>query len=115
VRTDLAFDALADPVRRQILGVLAVNTECSAGHLAEQVSTVGRTAVSSHLRVLKASGLVTERRHGRYRLYALDPGGPAREVLAFLQQLFQSSLDEVQTAAQTGEVPERGLAARRAM
>jgi ArsR family transcriptional regulator len=110
----MAFDALADPVRREILGVLAANTECSAGQIAEQVSRVGRTGVSSHLRVLRTSGLVTERRDGRFRFYSLDPQGPARDVLAFLQQLFVTSLDDVRTAAQTDAMPERGPATRRA-
>lgn len=110
---DLAFDALADPVRREILGVLAARTECSAGELAEQVSRVGRTAVSSHLRVLRTAGLVTERRSGRYRFYAVDPTGPVQEVLRFLQELFQSSLDEAKAAAETGRVT-GGSARRRA-
>jgi ArsR family transcriptional regulator len=114
VGTDLAFDALADPVRRQILGVLAANTECSAGQLAAQVTSVGRTAVSSHLRVLRASGLVTERRDGRYRLYALDPAGPARDVLAFLQQVFDTSLDDLRAAAETPPVPKTAPVRHRA-
>jgi ArsR family transcriptional regulator len=105
VGTDLAFDALADPVRRQILGVLAAGAECSAGQIAVQVTCVGRTAVSSHLRVLRASGLVTERRQGRYRFYALDPAGPARDVLAFLQQVFDTSLDDVKAVAETRSAP----------
>jgi ArsR family transcriptional regulator, arsenate/arsenite/antimonite-responsive transcriptional repressor len=105
VGTDLAFDALADPVRREILGVLAAGTECSAGQIAEQITSVGRTGVSSHLRVLRASGLVTERRDGRFRLYALDPAGPARDVLAFLQQLFEASLDDVRAAAEAEPRP----------
>jgi DNA-binding transcriptional ArsR family regulator len=113
VDTDSAFDALADPVRREILGLLAEKTECSAGEIAERVSRVGRTAVSSHLRVLRTSGLITERRLGRYRYYALDPQGPARDVLGFLQMLFQSSLDEMKAAAETGQVEARGLTAHR--
>ena len=44
---DPAFDALADPVRREILAVLAACDECSAGALAEQIISVGRTAVST--------------------------------------------------------------------
>lgn len=109
-----AFDALADPVRREILGVLAANSECSVGEIAARVRQVGRTAVSSHLRVLRTSGLVTERRSGRYRYYALDPEGPAREVLGFLQKLFQSSLDEMKAAAETDQVERRGSTAYRA-
>ena len=93
--TDLAFDALADPVRREILAVLAENDECSAGAIAERIKTVGRTSVSTHLRVLKIAGLVSERRAGRFRYYSVDPSGSARDVLTILHQMFRSGLGAV--------------------
>lgn len=99
---DLAFDALADPVRREILGVLAEHDECCAGELSARIRRVGRTAVSSHLRVLRTAGLITERRNGRFRYYAVDPTGPAQDVIRMLQELFQSSLDEARAAAESG-------------
>ena len=95
---DLAFDALADPVRREILAVLAERDECSAGELSAAVQRVGRTAVSSHLRILRTAGLIAERRTGRYRYYSVDPTGPAKDVIAFLQSLFQDSLDAAKAA-----------------
>jgi DNA-binding transcriptional ArsR family regulator len=98
---DLAFDALADPVRRDMLAVLAARSECSVGELAEQIDSVGRTAVSSHLRVLRAAGLVIERRAGRYRYYSVDPSGPARDVIRLLQTLFDDSLDAARSAAES--------------
>lgn len=98
--SDLAFDALADPIRRQILAVLAERDECSAGELSQAISRVGRTAVSSHLRVLRTAGLITERRTGRFRFYAVDPTGPAQDVIRLLQELFQRSLDEAKSAAE---------------
>lgn len=97
---DLAFDALADPVRREILGVLAECDELTAGELAARITSVGRTAVSSHLRVLRSAGLVTERRAGRYRFYAVDSSGSARDVLALLHQLFETGLGEVRQAGE---------------
>lgn len=97
---DAAFDALADPVRREILSLLAARHECSAGELAEAVDRVGRTAVSSHLRILRTAGLVSERRYGRYRLYSIDRDGVAKDVLAMLQGLLQSSVDAVRSAAE---------------
>ncbi|MFR9805361.1 ArsR/SmtB family transcription factor [Pseudonocardia sp. RS010] len=106
-RRNLAFDALADPVRREILAVLAEQDECSAGALAERITTVGRTAVSTHLRVLRVAGLVTERRAGRYRYYAVDPTGSAAEVLTLLQGLFQQSLHDVRAAVEN-RPPETG-------
>jgi ArsR family transcriptional regulator, arsenate/arsenite/antimonite-responsive transcriptional repressor len=86
--TDMAFDALADPVRREILAVLAARAECTAGELSGAVQRVGRTAVSSHLRILRMAGLVTERRNGRFRYYSVDPTGPAQDVIRLLQELF---------------------------
>ncbi|MFP5021645.1 ArsR/SmtB family transcription factor [Pseudonocardia phyllosphaerae] len=97
---DLAFDALADPIRRQILAVLSETESCSAGELAEQITTVGRTAVSTHLRVLRTAGLVQERREGRYRYYSIEPGGAAADVIALLRTLFRSSLDDARSAAE---------------
>jgi DNA-binding transcriptional ArsR family regulator len=106
-RRDLAFDALADPVRREILAVLAEEDECSAGALAERITSVGRTAVSTHLRVLRVAGLVTERRAGRFRYYAVDPTGSAAEVLTLLQGLFQQSLHDVRATVEN-RPPESG-------
>jgi DNA-binding transcriptional ArsR family regulator len=100
VDADLAFDALADPVRREILAVLAERDECSAGELSDAVQRVGRTAVSSHLRILRTAGLIAERRTGRFRYYSVDPAGPAQDVIRFLQELFQGSLDAAKVAAE---------------
>jgi ArsR family transcriptional regulator, arsenate/arsenite/antimonite-responsive transcriptional repressor len=105
VAADLAFDALADPVRREILTVLAEREECSAGELSGHIQRVGRTAVSSHLRVLRTAGLISERRTGRFRYYSVDPDGPAQDVIRLLQALFQSSLDAAKVAAEAAAVP----------
>jgi DNA-binding transcriptional ArsR family regulator len=89
VAADPAFDALADPVRREILGVLAAREECSAGELSSAIQRVGRTAVSSHLRILRIAGLINERRNGRFRYYSIDSDGPAQDVIRQLQELFR--------------------------
>ena len=98
--THLAFDALADEVRRSILQVIA-----------DSVERVGRTTVSSHLRVLRTSGVIIERRAGRHRYYSLDPEGPARAALEVLQGLLQSSLRELKADAEamapSGSEPHR--------
>src|ERR1700675_5207754 len=65
-----AFNAVAEPRRRQILDVLAggerpVNDIVARLHLAQPL-------VSKHLRVLREVGLVGVRDHGRQRLYRLD-------------------------------------------
>ncbi|WP_439653256.1 ArsR/SmtB family transcription factor [Pseudonocardia petroleophila] len=77
----LALAALADPVRREIVELLAVG-ESTAGAIAERFP-VSRPAVSRHLRVLREAGLVTSRVTGRHRLYALDRA-PLAELDAWL-------------------------------
>jgi DNA-binding transcriptional ArsR family regulator len=94
--SSLAFDALADSTRRTILRVLADRGECRVGEIADEVNHVGRTAVSSHLRILRSAGLVTERRDGRYRMYSVD-GESLRGVVEFLSALYRAPLDELRT------------------
>ena len=106
---DLTFDALADPVRREILAVLAERDECSAGELSDAVQRVGRTAVSSHLRILRTAGLIAERRTGRFRYYSVDATGPAQDVIRFLQELFQGSLADARAAAEADAPDARAI------
>ena len=80
---NLAFEALSDPTRRAILSHLAARGESSAGGIAAELAAVSRTAISNHLRILRAAGLITQRRDGRFRFYSLDPS-PTDEVLDFL-------------------------------
>ncbi|SRR5712691_58558 len=63
--------AIASPRRRQILR-LVWSAERSAGEIAATVHDVSWPAVSQNLRVLKNSGLITERRQGTHRYYKAD-------------------------------------------
>jgi DNA-binding transcriptional ArsR family regulator len=67
------FSALADPTRRAIFERLARGPR-AVGELAGEFP-VSRPAVSQHLRVLKDAGLVSDRRDGNRRVYAVDPRG----------------------------------------
>jgi DNA-binding transcriptional ArsR family regulator len=69
VADDPVFAALANPVRRQLLELLADGPR-SAGVLASSFE-LSRPAVSEHLGVLRAAGLVREERSGRERHYHL--------------------------------------------
>lgn len=111
---DLAFDALADPVRRQILSVLAELQECTVGDLADRIDSVGRTSVSSHLRVLRGAGLVIERREGRYRHYSVGPSDVAEEVIALLQNVFQDALQLTRESATASRVAPAARSSRSA-
>lgn len=63
------FRALADPTRRQILQDLR-DGELAAGEIAARFPISG-PSISRHLSVLKAAGLVTERRDANRILYSL--------------------------------------------
>jgi len=80
-----SFEALADPTRRAIVERLWTGDELTAGALAHAFPTISRPAVSKHLRVLRAAGVVRVRSHGRRRLYALDARGVA-EIDAWLER-----------------------------
>ena len=67
------FAALADPVRAEIVRLLAAR-ELSAGDIATRFP-ISRPAVSRHLAVLLRSRLVTVRGEAQRRVYSLDPTG----------------------------------------
>jgi DNA-binding transcriptional ArsR family regulator len=65
-----AFNALADPLRANIVQLLA-NRDMSAGEIAARFP-VTRPAVSRHLSVLLRSHLVNVRSEASRRVYSLD-------------------------------------------
>jgi DNA-binding transcriptional ArsR family regulator len=67
------LDALGDPTRRLVFKRLR-NRDRSVRDIAEGMD-VSRPAVSQHLKVLKAAGLVVVRAEGTRRLYGIDPRG----------------------------------------
>ncbi|MGY1601452.1 ArsR/SmtB family transcription factor [Geodermatophilus sp. SYSU D00815] len=71
------FKALADPTRRAILDELQDRSGQTLFELINRlISRHGlsstRQAVSQHLEVLEAAGLVRSRREGRYKFHDLD-------------------------------------------
>lgn len=86
---DAVLRALAEPQRRRILELVR-DGELPAGAIAERFDVTPQ-AVSQHLRVLKDAGLLTERREGTRRLYALRPEA-IESVRAFLDELWPASL-----------------------
>lgn len=104
--SSVTFEALADPTRREILRLLA-DGELAATDVANAVTWIGRTAVSSHLRILRTAGLIDERRDGKFRYYSINPA-PASGVVEFLSAVYRSSLDELRVASE-GREHEDGL------
>jgi DNA-binding transcriptional ArsR family regulator len=66
------FVALADPSRRQVIGVLAGRGVASATAIAEDLA-ITRQAVAKHLATLAEAGLVDWQKTGREVRYRLRP------------------------------------------
>ena len=78
------FKALADPTRRAILDELADRDgqtlfELCTRLIGKHGLSSSRQAVSQHIDVLEAAGLVHSERKGRYKLHHLD-ARPLREI-----------------------------------
>jgi len=76
-RHEAVFRAIADPTRREILGMLR-GRPCSVGEIAANFRT-SRPAISRHLRMLRAVGLVATTQRGTARICALN-AEPLRAV-----------------------------------
>jgi DNA-binding transcriptional ArsR family regulator len=92
----VVLDALGDPTRRQIFESLKSGPR-SVGELAAGLP-VSRPAVSQHLRVLKAAGLVSDRKDGTRRVYRIEPDGVAR-VRDYFDEFWSEALDRFREAA----------------
>jgi DNA-binding transcriptional ArsR family regulator len=67
---DAVFRALADPTRREILGILRSGRH-SVGDIARNFR-MSRPAISKHLRLLHTAGLVVTEKQGTSSLCSLD-------------------------------------------
>lgn len=94
---ETALRAIAEPRRLEILRLIA-DRELASGEIASRFD-VTRPAISQHLQVLKAAGLVTERREGTKRLYRARPEGLA-ELRSFLEGFWDVSLSRLARAAE---------------
>ncbi len=79
------FRALADPTRRAILDELTEHDGQTLFELCTRLVTKhgvssSRQAITQHLEVLEAAGLVTARRQGRYRFHHVDTS-PLRSIV----------------------------------
>ncbi len=98
-----AFNAVAEPRRRQILDLLA-SGERPVGDLVRGLG-MSQPLVSKHLRVLREAGLVEVRADGQRRLYRLRPE-PLAELDAWLEpyrQMWRHSLDRLEAHLSEGE------------
>jgi DNA-binding transcriptional ArsR family regulator len=77
------FVAMADPSRRQVIGVLASRGPSSATAVAQELA-ISRQAIAKHLATLTEAGLVESARHGREVRFALR-SSPLRLAARWLE------------------------------
>jgi DNA-binding transcriptional ArsR family regulator len=65
------FNAIAEPRRRQVIGVLADGREYAVGEVVLRMR-MSQPAVSKHLGVLRKVGVVSVIRRGQHRMYQLN-------------------------------------------
>ena len=98
---DAALKALAEPRRREILRLVWAR-ELPATSIADHFGEVTRSAISQHLGVLKAAGLVNERREGTRRLYQARHD-EMRKLRDFLDDYWTTSLERLRDVAETAQ------------
>jgi DNA-binding transcriptional ArsR family regulator len=93
--TSDAFNAIAEPLRREIL-VLLRSGEWPVTDLARDLGMTQPQA-SKHLRVLREVGLVRVRGAGKQRLYGLDARGlrPVHEWVGGFERFWSESFDRL--------------------
>jgi len=82
---DKVFAALASESRRQILAYLATD-ELTAGEIAARFS-MSKPAISKHLQLLEAAGLVTSDKRGQFVWYCLEREAVGGAMAHFLKML----------------------------
>src|SRR4051812_8075650 len=98
--TSDAFNAVAEPRRREILEYLA-DRERPVGDLVARLG-MEQPSVSKHLRVLREVGLVRVRRHGRQMLYQANAEGirPLHEWTKTFERLWAHQLRRIKERAE---------------
>lgn len=77
------FEALSSTTRRRVLAYLS-ERPLSAGEIAQKFD-MSQPAVSKHLSILEAAGLVTKRREGQFVIYGMERETLSGTLAGFLQ------------------------------
>jgi DNA-binding transcriptional ArsR family regulator len=103
-----AFNAVAEPRRRQILDALA-DGERSVGELVRQLD-LPQPLVSKHLRVLREVGLVDVREQGRHRMYRIDgrPLKPIHDWVSAYERMWEERFERLDVVLEELTRKERG-------
>ena len=99
-----AFNAVAEPRRREILEYLAAS-ERPVEEIVVALK-LAQPSVSKHLRVLRDVGLVHVRRNGRHKYYRTNAQAlrPLHEWTAFFEKLWTQQLNRIKERAEQKEL-----------
>ena len=106
--TSDAFNAVAEPRRRDILLFLA-ERERPVSEIVEALE-LEQPSVSKHLRVLREVGLVRMRREGRHKLYQTNAAAirPLHEWTGEFERFWRRTLTRVKARAEAKMTAEGG-------
>lgn len=82
---DKVFEALSSTTRRKILAYLR-DRPLHAGAVADRFD-VSKPAVSKHLSILEAAGLIWKKREGQFVLYGMEQENLAGHLWTFMQEV----------------------------
>ncbi len=97
-----ALQALGAPTRREIFERLTAGP-LAVGELAQEMP-VSRPAVSQHLKVLKATGLVVDRPIGTRRVYQVDPAAVSA-LRDYFDSFWSHALESFRAVVEAQEQP----------
>lgn len=95
------FNAVAEPRRRQVIGVLADGREYPVGDVVARLR-MSQPAVSKHLGVLRKVGVVTVIKRGQHRMYKLNAAElkPVHDWVKTFERYWTHQLGQIKERAE---------------
>jgi DNA-binding transcriptional ArsR family regulator len=108
------FNAIAEPRRREIIGVLNDGREWSVGDVVLRVR-LAQPAVSKHLGVLRKVGVVTVSKRGQHRMYRLNAAQlkPVHDWVKTYERYWTHQISRIKERAEQKALDRIGLASER--
>ena len=95
------FNAIAEPRRREVIGVLADGREYAVGEVVVRLK-MPQPAVSKHLGVLRKVGVVSVIKRGQHRMYKLNAAElkPVHDWVKVFEQYWTHQLGQIKERAE---------------
>jgi DNA-binding transcriptional ArsR family regulator len=95
------FNAIAEPRRREVIGVLADGKEYAVGEVVLRLR-MPQPAVSKHLKVLREVGVVSVIKRGQHRMYRLNAAElkPVHDWVKTYERYWTHQLNEIKARAE---------------